>query len=144
MKRVSFEIKKKNFLSWSKDLRKWWKRYASFGLIWPRTMGGSIFRRYRDRSRINNAHDVGKHWSFPCSWKLQSNYRVKVGNSIFDEGQETIHLRTCGPGNTFVCWTLVGILDRIWMRLRFLNNKIILPGTDLYNSYIIARTVRAF
>ena len=27
-------------------------------------MGGSIFRRYRDRLRINNAHDVGKHWSF--------------------------------------------------------------------------------
>lgn len=27
-------------------------------------MGGSIFRRYRDRSRINSAHDVGKHWSF--------------------------------------------------------------------------------
>lgn len=51
---------------------------------------------------------------------------------------------TCGPRLFVRLLTLVGILDRIWMRLRFLNNKIILPGTDLYNSYIIARTVRAF
>lgn len=92
VKRVSLEIKKKNFEREFLIVNDGTICFARCDLT---LMGGSIFRRYRDHSRINSAHDVGKHWSFPCSWKLQSNYRVKVGNSIFDEGQETIHA-ICG------------------------------------------------
>lgn len=110
-KRVSLEIKKKNLSEnfWSKSgcksafIKQTRKKelilkisYGTIhGAIWSRTMGGPIFRRYRDHSRINSVRDVGKHCSLPCGWKLQSNYRVKVGNSIFDEGQETIRA-ICG------------------------------------------------
>lgn len=97
-------------------------------------MGGSIFRRYRDRSRINSAHDVGKHWSFLAAESCNLIIGLK---SVIPFLTKVKKPSTCGPRLFVRLLTLVGILDRIWMRLRFLNNKIILPGTDLYNSTLL-------